>query len=243
MNFDYNEEQQLLADSVRRFLAQGLRLRGAAARSSLRPRAGAPTVWAHVRRDGPASACRFAAEHGGFGGGAVDLMGVMEAFGEALVVEPYLPTLLGARLRSRAAAAGAAGAILPAVVEGKMKLAFAHTEPGARYDLAASDARHARRATAGRSTARRRGVVGAPMADTARGLARTRRDRAGIALFLVDTRRAGCKPYRTLDELRAADIVFSAARRPSALRGRAAARSRTRPTSPPRWSAPRRWAR
>src|SRR6478735_7436145 len=98
MNFDYNGEQRLLADSVRRFLARDYDF------------------------EMGLTGLVFPAEHGGFGGGAVDLMGIMEAFGEALVVEPYLPTLMGGLAVARSPLARS---ILPAVVEGKMKLAFA----------------------------------------------------------------------------------------------------------------------
>ncbi len=70
-------------------------------------------------------------DYGGFGGGTVDLMGVMEAFGEALVVEPYLPTVLAGMLL---AGSKVASSVLPGVVEGKTRLAFAHAEKGARYD-------------------------------------------------------------------------------------------------------------
>ena len=77
------------------------------------------------------------AEFGGFGGGAVDTMSVMEAIGEALVVEPYLATVgLGAQFVARAGTPAQKERILPAVVEGKLKLAFAQTEIDARYDLA-----------------------------------------------------------------------------------------------------------
>ena len=87
MNFDYNEEQQLLADSVRRFLQQGLRVRGAQEDRRL----GRGLQPAGLGARSPRWACSalpLSPDYGGFGGGAVDLMGVMEAFGEALVVEP-----------------------------------------------------------------------------------------------------------------------------------------------------------
>ena len=179
MNFDYNEEQQLLADTVRRFLAKDYDFDARGARSSLRRRAGARTAWATLAEMGLLG-LRFPAEHGGFGGGAVDLMGVMEAFGEALVVEPYLPTLMGGLVGSRAARWQRS--ILPAVVEGKMKLAFAHAENGARYDLGYVRTR-ARKAGEGWTLeGEKAGVVGAPMADR---IVVSAAAPDGIALFLV----------------------------------------------------------
>jgi alkylation response protein AidB-like acyl-CoA dehydrogenase len=198
MNFDYNEEQQLLADSVRRFLAKDYDFE--ARRKVVASEAGwSPQVWATFVELG-LTGLPFPAEFGGFGGGAVDLMDVMEAFGEALVVEPYLPTLIAGYVVARSPAAKA---VLPAVVEGRMKLAFAHTEKGARYDL--SKVATTARKTGGSWTVdgEKTAVIGAPMADRLVVSAKTA---DGIALFLVD--RPQLRAYRTLDEMAAADVVL-----------------------------------
>jgi len=100
MNFDYSEEQQLLADSVRRFLQNKYQFED---RKKIISGAGwSEEVWAQFAEMG-LTALPVSTDYGGFGGGAVDLMSVMEAFGEALVVEPLLPTLVAARLVGRAA--------------------------------------------------------------------------------------------------------------------------------------------
>ena len=136
MNFDYNEEQQLLADSVRRFLQKDYDFE--ARRKILAAPAGwSESVWATFAEMG-LTGLPISTDYGGFGGGAVDLMSVMEAFGEALVVEPYLPTLLGALAIAKGGDARQKQAVLPLVAQGKMRLALA-TGP--------------------------RGVLGAPMAD------------------------------------------------------------------------------
>ena len=135
MNFDYNEEQQLLADSVRRFLAKDY---GFEARKKI---VASKEGWSAGRSgrqlaEMGLTGLPFSPDYGGFGGGAVDLMGVMEAAGDALLVEPYLATVgLGAQFVARAGSDAQKKAILPAVVEGKLKMAFAHTEKGARYNL------------------------------------------------------------------------------------------------------------
>src|SRR5439155_25821698 len=127
MNFEYNEEQQLLADSVRRFLAKDYDFE--ARRKIAASEAGwSPKVWSTFAEMG-LTGLPFSPDYGGFGGGAIDLMGVMEAFGEALVVEPYLPTVMAGQLIARSPQAKS---ILPAIVEGKVKLAFAHGEKGSR---------------------------------------------------------------------------------------------------------------
>jgi alkylation response protein AidB-like acyl-CoA dehydrogenase len=118
MNFDYSEEQQLLADSLRRYLQASYSFEQ---RKKILD--GSPGVWAKFAEMG-LTGLPVSPDYAGFGGGAVDLMGIMEAFGEALVVEPYLPTVIAARAIGRGAAEAKKAAILPAVVEGKVKLGF-----------------------------------------------------------------------------------------------------------------------
>src|SRR5256885_2150076 len=126
MNFDYNEEQQLLADSVRRFLAKDYGFE--ARRQIVASREGcSASVWETFAGLGLLG-LPLPADYGGFGGGAVDLMGVMEAFGEALVVEPYVSTLMGALAVSRGGSSELKSALLPAVAQGKMRIAFAASE-------------------------------------------------------------------------------------------------------------------
>jgi len=198
MNFDYNEEQQLLGESVRRFLAKGYDFE--ARRKIVASDEGwSGAAWSTFAEMG-LTGLPFAAEHGGFGGGAVDLMGVMEAFGEALVVEPYLCTLIGGLA---VAPSPLAGSILPGVVEGKTRLALAHTEKGARYDLAAVKTRARKTGDGWTIEGEKAAVVGAPMAGKLVVSASTP---DGVGLFLVENRDA--KPYRTLDEMRACDLVF-----------------------------------
>ena len=205
MNFDLSEEQQLLADSIRRFVAQEYGFE-ARRRILASPEGHSEHVWKTFAEMGLLGLA-VPAQHGGFGGSATDLMNVMDAIGEALVVEPYLSTVLGARLVARSGNAAASAALLPAVSDGRMKLAFAHIEDGARYDLA-----HVR------TTARKAGgqyvlegtklvVLHAPMAD--RLVVSALLD-GSIALFVAQ--RPELRAYRTLDNLGAADIVFAGAR-------------------------------
>ena len=79
----------------------------------------------------------FAEEHGGFGGGGIETMLVMEAFGRALALEPYLATvvLAGTALRLAGNDAQQSGAAAAGRRRAKLLLAFAHGERQARYDL------------------------------------------------------------------------------------------------------------
>ena len=210
MNFDYNEEQQLLADSVRRFLAKDYDFEKR--RKLVASGKGwSAEVWAQLAEMG-VTGIPFSTDHGGFGGGAVDLMGVMEAFGDALLVEPYLPTIgLAGQLVARGGSDAQKKSILPRVVEGKLRLAFAQSEKGARYNLAQVHARAARSGSGWEVSGEKRVVLGAPSADT---LVVSAQADKGLSLFLVDRGAEGVtvKPYRTLDEMQAGDVELKSVR-------------------------------
>lgn len=206
MNFDYNEEQQLLADSVRRFIQKGYEFE--ARKKIVASTEGySEPVWKTCAEMG-LTGIPFSPDYGGFGGGAIDLLSVMEAFGEGLVVEPFLATLLGAQCVARAGSAAQKKAILPQVVEGKLKMAFAHSEKGARYDLGHVNATAKKSGSGWTLDGEKVVVLGAPAAATLVVSAKTP---AGVSLFLVDAKAVNHKPYRTLDEMRAADVVLSGA--------------------------------
>ena len=218
MNFDYNEEQQLLADSVRRFLAKDYDFEKR--RKLVASDQGwSAQVWAQLAELG-VTGIPFPADYGGFGGGAVDLMGVMEAFGDALLVEPYLPTVgLAGQLVARGGSEAQRKSILPALVEGKLRLAFAHTERGARYNPAQVQVKAVRSGSGWEITGEKCVVLGAPIAETLVVSARTDQ---GVSLFLLDRNAAGVgvKPYHTLDEMRAGDLELKAVKAgPEALLG------------------------
>src|SRR5574341_1555654 len=172
MHFDYNEEQQLLADSVRRFLQKDYDFE-ARKKIVASPQGWSERVWSTFAEMG-LTGLPLSPDYGGFGGGAVDLMSVMEAFGEALVVEPYLPTMLSACVIAKAGDARQKQAILPLVVQGKMRLALATGE---------------------------RGVIGAPMAHKIVVV------KDGSA-WLAEPKDLKLKPYRTVDDLAAAEMTL-----------------------------------
>src|SRR5205085_5451133 len=83
------------------------------------------------------TALPFAEEHGGIGGGPVETMIVMEAFGRALALEPYFATVvLGGSFLRLGAGDTTRAELLPKVAAGEVLLSFAHTERQSRYDLA-----------------------------------------------------------------------------------------------------------
>ncbi len=212
MNFDYNEEQQLLAASVKRFIDKDYTFE--ARRRILESNEGySNAIWSTFAEIGLLG-LPLSSEVGGFGGGAVDMMSVMEAIGEALVVEPYLSTVgLGAQFVARAGTDAQRQALLPLVGAGKLKMAFAQTETGARYELA-HVATRARATGAGYTiSGEKRIVLHAPCADQLIVSARTSggdTDREGISVFVIDARAPGVSmnACRTVDELRAADVIL-----------------------------------
>ena len=74
---------------------------------------------------------------GGFGGGAIDAMIVMEEFGKGLVVEPFVPTVVCAGgFLAQAGTDAQREEHLSAIIDGSRVFAFAYAEPRGRYDYA-----------------------------------------------------------------------------------------------------------
>src|ERR1700686_4277866 len=164
MNFDYSEEQQLLADSIRRFIAKDYDFE-ARKKIVASPAGYSAAAWETFAGIGLLG-LPLSSDFGGFGGGALDMMSVMEAIGEGLVVEPYLSTVgLGAQFVARAGTQAQKERILPRVIEGELKMAFAQTEEGARYDLAHVALRARKTASGYLLDGEKRVVLHAPMAD------------------------------------------------------------------------------
>jgi alkylation response protein AidB-like acyl-CoA dehydrogenase len=141
------------------------------------------------------------------------MMGIMESIGDGLVVEPFLSTVMGAQFVVRGGSEGQKKALLPLVVEGKLKMAFAQTEKGARYNLAHVATKAGKSGAGYVLDGEKCVVVHGPCADKIVVSARTSggdTDANGISLFLVDAKAAGLtmKSYRTVDELRACDIAL-----------------------------------
>jgi pimeloyl-CoA dehydrogenase small subunit len=213
MDFEYSEEQRLLSETLRKFLSTGYSFdaRGKIIGS---PAGVSEDVWAALAEMGILGV-PFDAEHGGFGGSSIDMMVVMEALGEALVVEPYLATVgLGGRFVARGGSAEQQARILPALIQGKLKMAFAQTEPGARWDLRRVSTRATKSGDGWVLEGDKRAVVHGGSADLLVVSARTSGatvDARGISLFLVERNAPGVAvtEYRGLDNLRVADVRLS----------------------------------
>jgi len=213
MDFDPSDDQRLLLESVSRMLADNY---GFAQRKTYlaRPEGYSTDMWSKFAELGLLG-LPFAEEYGGFGGGAQEVMLVMQAFGRVLVLEPFLPTVvLGGTAIQTAGSAEQKKALLPAIAEGGLKLAFAHGERQARYDL--TDVVTTAKQSGGGWVLDGSKIV-VSHGEAANKLivsARTggdRYDEDGITLFLVDASAPGvaCRGYATRDETRAADVSLS----------------------------------
>jgi pimeloyl-CoA dehydrogenase small subunit len=216
MDFDLSEEQRLLKESLDRLIANryAFEQRKSYAQS---PEGWSRELWAQFAELGLLG-LPFEERHGGSAGGPVETMIAMEAFGRALVLEPYLATVVvGGGFLRHGASANQCADLIPKIAAGTLTLAFAHTERQSRYDLHDITTR-AVRDGAGWVIEGEKGVV--LHGDTADKLIVTarvgggRRDRDGVAAFIVDAKAPGVsrRGYPTQDGLRAAEIALSGVR-------------------------------
>ena len=210
MDFEPSDDQRLLLESVSRMLTDTYSF--AQRKTYLAAPEGYSTaMWARFAEQGLLGV-PFAEDYGGYGGGAQEIMLVMQAFGRVLVLEPYLATVvLGGGAVRIAGTDAQKKAILPAICEGNLKMAFAHSERQARYDLTdvVTTAKSDGDAWVldGSKTVVQHGDAADKLVVSAR-TSGERYDTDGITLFLVDTAAPGLarRSYATRDETRAADI-------------------------------------
>ena len=213
MDFDLTDEQRLLRDSVDRLLADHY---GFAQRRSYlaEPEGWSTALWSRYAEQGLLG-LPFTEEYGGFGGGPIEIMLVMEAFGRVLALEPYLATVvLGGTAMRLAGSEAQKSALLPQVAEGHLTLAFAHGERQARYDL--TDVLTTAKPIAGgwvldgAKSVIAHGDSSDQLIVSAR-LSGERDDPDGIGLFLVDAKANGVarRSYPMRDGTRAAEIALS----------------------------------
>ena len=209
MDFNLSEEQQLLKDSVDRFVLDDYDF------EKRRKTANSDDGFSRDNWKTFAElgwlAVGLPEEYGGFGG-PVETMIVMEAIGRGLVTEPYLPTvILGAGLVAEAGTDAQKETILGAVAEGSCMLAFGYAEPTSRFNLADVSTTAEKKGDGYVLNGHKSVVYGAAAADKIIVSARTSggvRDNDGISLFIVDNNSKGLtrRDYPTADGLRASEV-------------------------------------
>jgi alkylation response protein AidB-like acyl-CoA dehydrogenase len=220
MDFTLSDEQKMLKDAVRGYLASNYDLAGS--REAARLGVGwQPQVWRAFADDLGIVGASLPEAAGGAGGGAEEVMVIAQELGSHLVVEPYIGTVvLGGSILAAADTETAAG-ILSGIVEGSVITALAALEPtsGQSYQSVST-------------TARRDGddwiingdkivVADAPIATHLLITARTdgsQADTDGITLFAVPFDPANpaegiaVHRYRTIDDHQAGDLTFTGLR-------------------------------
>ena len=222
MDFTLNDEQVLLRDGLGRFLATryGLGQSRSAAKTGL---GWQPDIWLAFADELGILGAALPEEYGGVGGGPVEMMLIAEALGHALVVEPYVDTVVVAAGLLQRAGGDIATELLEKIVAGSAIVTLAATEPtsGEHWQAVSTVAR--RDGDQWVLTGSKIVSASTPLASHVLVTARTsgeRSDENGISLFVVeiDSATSGIElhNYRTIDDRRASDIVLDGLRLPAA---------------------------
>ena len=210
MDFHHSADRQMLADTLGRYLQQRYPI-------ETRHRIGASDAgwsreqWTALAEIGVVGAL-FAEASGGFGGTGFDIAVVFEQLGRALVVEPFLGTLMAGRALARA---GGHETLLGEAIAGTTLVAFAHEEPQSRYDLAEVETRAAGSGDGWTLTGHKAVVPQIEAADrilVSARIAGAPGDEAGIGLFLVDRAAPGLaiRGYPLIDGGRGGELALEA---------------------------------
>src|SRR5437868_839714 len=213
MDFDLSEEQRLLKESVDGLLGSSYEFEQR--KKYMAEKGGwSKSAWNKLAEQGLLG-LPFSEDDGGFGAGAVETMIVMEALGKALVLEPYLPTVvIGGGFLRRGGSAEQKAAHISGIIDGSKSFAFAQLEKNSRYDLNDVLTSAKKKGGAYVIDGEKFVVINGENADTLVVTARTnggQRDKSGIGVFLVPANSKGVtkKCYPTQDGLHAADITFT----------------------------------
>jgi alkylation response protein AidB-like acyl-CoA dehydrogenase len=207
MDFNFNDEQQQLANALRRYLDKNY---GFEARQTIVQSAHgvSDTHWAAFAELG-LTALPVPQEQGGFDGSAIDMLAVMQELGRALVVEPYWATAVGVEaLRLAGSRQHEDAALLERAAQGEVRLAVAFHEPHARYDLFDIQTTASGAEDQPTLQGRKSVVLHGAQADFWIVPARVGGE---IALFVVarDAVHVSVTDYRTIDGQRAATLEFN----------------------------------
>jgi alkylation response protein AidB-like acyl-CoA dehydrogenase len=210
MDFSLNEVQMMLADSIEKFVSNDYTFE--ARQKSAGHAIGYSTdVWQTFAELGW-TAVPFSEEDGGFDGGPIDMMVVMERLGRGLIVEPYLANVvLAGGVLKRAASAAQKSNWLTPMISGELQATLAFVEPQARYDIANIATTATKDGDAWTLNGKKAYVLNGGNAELLLIPARTsgnQNDNSGITLFAVPAGTAGLsiRDYETVDGQRAAEV-------------------------------------
>ncbi|MDI3567580.1 pimeloyl-CoA dehydrogenase small subunit [Bradyrhizobium sp. Arg816] len=212
MDFELSEEQRLLKESIDGLLGNAYDFEQR--KKYIKEKGGwSRGIWSRLAEQGLLG-LPFADTEGGFGGGAVETLIVMEALGRALVLEPYLPTVvIGGGFLRQGGSTEQKAVHIPSIIHGRSTFAFAQLEKHSRYDLNDVATSAKRNADGWIIDGEKFVVVNGANADVLIVTVRTKgaqRDQTGLGVFLVPSTADGIskKSYPTQDGLHAADVTF-----------------------------------
>lgn len=213
MDFSYTEVQQMLQDQVQKFVQKSYDFDSR--NSIVASEKGFSAEHWQLFAELGWLAVPFTEEDGGLGGSAVDLMVIMEEFGKANLVEPYLATaVLSGCLVAQLTEGETKEALLGGIIGGESQFACAYAEPGSRFNLASVTCSATTSGDQVTINGNKTAVENAPNADKLVVIVRESGDRfasSGISAFLVDAGTEGIsmRSYATVDGKRAAEVSFN----------------------------------
>lgn len=213
MDFSLSEEQQLLKDSIEKFVSSDYDFedRRALINSELGYSAEHWKMFADLGWLGMG----FSEEDGGYGGTASDLMVIMQSFGKGLVIEPFLANcVLGGGAIAQLANGSQKEALLASIIGGEKQVALAYAEKQARYNLANCLTSAQSNSDGYTLSGSKIAVLNGGNADTILVLARTsgaQSEEQGLSLFAVPSTAGGLSrvSYTTVDGFTGADIQLN----------------------------------
>jgi alkylation response protein AidB-like acyl-CoA dehydrogenase len=213
MDFEFTDEQNMLAEQVQRFMAARY---GSESRRAIQKSAAgwSREVWSELVQMGVVSLL-VPPEQGGMGGDPIDTMVVMNAFGQGMLLEPYWSSAVFATVLLRKLGGASAATLLGRLATGEQLAVVAHAEPAARYDRDRVRATAKKTASGFALTGAKSVVVGGGIADTLLVSARIDGGSGdGLSVFAVPRGADGVRvrDYRTIDGRAAADVTLEGAR-------------------------------
>jgi alkylation response protein AidB-like acyl-CoA dehydrogenase len=210
MDFDFSDEQEMLRDSVRKWVEKGYDLERR--RGIVKAGGYSPEAWEEIAGLG-LTGLQVPESAGGLGFGPVEAMVVMEELGRGIVLEPYMAVALVAVSLLKAGHPPSAALWLQGIAEGRERVVLAHQEREARYRLAHVQTSASNDGGTWRVTGKKIVVPAGAHAGAFIVPARVSGavdDPAGIALFLVSKGETGVivRGYGTQDGASAADVTF-----------------------------------
>lgn len=219
MNFNYSEEQNILKDSITKFLQNDYSYETRQKHIALEQGFDTDT-WKTFAELGWLCV-PFSEEDGGIGGGPIEIMIMMEEFGKGLVVEPYVPTvLLAGGVIAAAGNEAQKSEYLAGIIDGSRLMSLAYLEPQSRADLFDVSTKASKEGDCYVLSGQKAMVLHGGSAGEFVVVARSsgnQRDEDGISLFLVpaDSDGLSITSCRTLDGQQAAELQFDKVKVPS----------------------------